>query len=496
MKEVTGNPQLFNSSSSANMSYNIIRKNKKLITDSIEYIGPNDVSDQEAKFTNNIISAPYQVGDLTTDNHKIFNKIQQALEGKFSLKDEEHVSFDLDDLDFMANISVLPIKDKNEPNKIPAMLNIGAQVHLGYIDNEKDGRFYLTIDGINVKKNSNVIELIGRKISDDYSDPSKVNTSSSVYSLTPMSSYNQPYAADLESHWEKMLVDTQYRDISGRMVRAFPTYMLWLIDEGGNFAGVKLFDNFYGLQSIIDFSLVSSEDLVGDTLVIRLSNLYSKLSKKESSSIFNPNLDKFGDEIQQDNPGITEGISGVIDTTLNKARNILAHMKNQYVVDVENIRIKPGIRVHLRGGYGSNPNSLHTLFNGTITEVEQGEIVTITAQSDAIELGAVVNSTNKKGDSGKIDGGINTGLWLSEPRDLMVRLLSMGTSRFRESIAYANRGLVFSENKFGIRHFGSIVYEPMSREEEVKHYARVEAIADAHKHAGQRKLCGYWRSTI
>jgi len=136
------------------------------------------------------------------------------------------------------------------------------------------------------------------------------------------------------------------------------------------------------------------------------------------------------------------------------------------------------------------------LFNGTITEVEQGEIVTITAQSDAIELGAVVNSTNKKGDSGKIDGGINTGLWLSEPRDLMVRLLSMGTSRFRESIAYANRGLVFSENKFGIRHFGSIVYEPMSREEEVKHYARVEAIADAHKHAGQRKLCGYWRSTI
>lgn len=496
MKEVAGNPQLFNSSASENKSFNVVKRNKKLITDAIEYIGPDDVSDEEANFSNSIISAPYQVGDLTTDNHKIFNKIQQALEGKFSLKEEDVVSFDLDDLDFVANISVLPIKDKNEPNKVPAIMSIGTQVHLGYIDNEKDGRFYLTVDGINVRKNSNAIELMGRKITDDYSDPSKVNTSNSIYSLTPMSQYGQPYAADLESHWEKMLVDTQYRDISGRMLRAFPTYMLWLIDEGGNFAGVKLFDNFYGLQSIIDFSLVSSEDLVGDTLVIRLSNLYSKLSKKESSSIFNPNLDKFGDEMQQDNPGMTEGISGVIDTTLNKARNILAHMKNEYVVDVENIRIKPGIRVHLRGGYGSNPNSLHTLFNGTITEVEQGEIVTITAQSDAIELGAVVNSTNKKGDSGKIDGGINTGLWLSEPRDLMVRLLSMGTSRFRESIAYANRGLVFSENKFGIRHFGSIVYEPMSREEEVKHYARVEAIADAYKHAGQRKLCCNWWSTI
>ena len=53
-----------------------------------------------------------------------------------------------------------------------------------------------------------------------------------------------------------MMIDTQYRDVSGRMLRAFPTYMLWLIDEGGYSYGMKLFDNFYGLQSIIDFSIV------------------------------------------------------------------------------------------------------------------------------------------------------------------------------------------------------------------------------------------------
>jgi hypothetical protein len=406
------------------------------------------------------------------------------LAGKYSLKEEEVVSFSLDDLDFVANMYTLPIIDQNEPTKIPSMLSIGSQVHLGYIDTEKDGRFYLTIDGVNVKKSDKGNILSARKITDDHSDPSKVNTKSSIYSLTPMSEYGKPYSGDLESHWERALVDTQYRDMSGRMIRAFPTYMLWLIDEGGMMAGVKLFDNFYGLQSIIDFSIVSSEDLVGDTLIFRVSNLYSKLSKKEYSSIFNPNLDEYGDERQQDNPGITEGLSSVIDVTLNKARNILAHMQNEYVVDIENIRLKPGVRVHLRGGYGSNPNSLQTLFNGTITEVEQGEIVTITAQSDAIELGAVVNSTNKKGDSGKIDGGINTGLWLSEPRDLMVRLLSMGSSRFREAIAYANRGIVFSENKFGIRHFGSMVYQPLSVEEEKKHFSRVDAIGEAYSLIG------------
>jgi hypothetical protein len=159
-------------------------------------------------------------------------------------------------------------------------------------------------------------------------------------------------------------------------------------------------------------------------------------------------------------------------------------MRNEYVVDIANIRLKPGVRVHLRGGYGSNPNSLQTLFNGIITNVEQGEIVTVTAQSDAIELGAMINSTSKNGDSGKIDGGMDTGLWMSEPRDLMVRLLSMGSSRTREAISRSTRGTVFSENRFGIRHFGSILYEPLTESEKLKNQNIRSNIAGALQHAG------------
>ena len=483
-KEIVRNPNLFSSNAADNTIYGILVKNKKLITESIEYKESIKVDDQTVNYANKIMGNPYQVGDYSTDRDSIIAQVEQALAGKYSLKDEDDVSFHLDDLDFMANLSTMPIIDSAEPTKVPAILSVGSQIHLGYLDTEKDGRFYLTVDGTNVKKTSKGAVLTGSKINDNFSDPAKVNTNNSVYGLTPMSEYGSPYSGSMESQWESVLVDTQYRDVSGRMLRAFPTYMLWLIDEGGHFAGVKVFDNFYGLQSIIDFSIVTSEDLLGDTLILRVSNMYSKLSKKESSSIFNPNLDKDGEEISQDSFGISEGLSRIIDTTLNKARYVMAHMKNDYVVDIENIRLKPGVRVHLRGGYGSNPNSLQTLFNGTITQVEQGEIVTITAQSDAIELGAVVNSTNKKGDSGKIDGGINTGFWLSEPRDLMVRLLSMGSSRFREGVAHANRGVVFSENKFGIRHFGNMLYEPLSVAEEKKHYARLDAIADAYNAVG------------
>lgn len=294
-------------------------------------------------------------------------------------------------------------------------------------------------------------------------------------------------------HWEKMLIDTSYRDVSGRMVRAFPTYMLWLIDEGGFFAGVKLFDNFYGLQSIIDFSIVQSEDILGDTLIFRVSNMYSKLTRPEASEIYRlgskayDDVNNGSDEL---GPGenMSQGLERVVDVLLRRQDNIRKHMENRYVVDVENIRLKPGVRVHLRGGYGSNPNSLQTLFNGMITNVEQGEIMTITCQSDAIELSPIINSANKKGDSGKIDGGLNTGMFLSEPRDLMVKLLSMGTSRFREALKHSTRGTVFSENKFGIRHFGHILYEPLNELETQKNAGIKNAFKNAVDAASDDRL--------
>lgn len=485
---------------------NIKVTGEALLTDYINFNTGTVTDDPDANLYNaDIHSQPYVVGDVSSSSKKLFNIIEMALSGSFSLKDEDNISFMPDDLEFHGIIHQMPILDPAEPNKIPATFTTAYGVNFGYIDVEKDGRFYLTIDGVNIKKGSKVIELAPVPI-EEHTNPANGTNSSAIASLSPLSSYSNPVShgdsngpewssqsdqppKSVNMHWEKMLVDTQYRDISGRMLRAFPTYMLWLIDEGGYFAGVKLFDNFYGLQSIIDFSVVSSEDLLGDTLIFRVSNLYSKLTKPAATDIFGP-------DSALANSALGEDLTGILGNTLNKARNIAAHMKGEYVVDIESIVLKPGVRVHLRGGYGSNPNSLQTLFNGTITQVEYGEIVTVTAQSDAIELGAVVNSTNKKGDSGKIDGGINTGLWMSEPRDLMVRLLSMGTSRFREGIANANRGLVFSENKFGIRHFGSMLYEPMTAAEAKKHFARVDAIADAHKAVSELTVSGMANSGL
>jgi len=422
----------------------------------------------------------FMLGDHVFSDQKSIQQIKAVLSGEYSLQSENYISFNPDEVEFHKIIVAVPTGNRQEieTGHTPSIMMTAIGNYYGYMDS-KSGRFYLTNGeggDLMVKDTESGASLLNPNPLIDVQTPDNGNTvvNSGVPGAKAISEYQNAYDTDEYTHWEKMLVDTQYRDNTGRMLRAFPTYMLWLIDEGGNFAGVKLFDNFYGLQSVIDFSVVSSEDIMADTLIFRLSNLYSKLTTNEAEEMFSSYLDGSNEMLD-----LNAGVEMSIDRVLNLARNVRGHMSNEYVVNIENIRLKPGVRVHLRAGYGANPNSLQTLFNGVITEVEQGEIVTVTAQSDAVELSGMINSTNKKGDSGKIDGGIDTGFWMSEPRDLMVRLLSMGAGRVRENIARATRGTVFSENRFGIRHFGNILYEPLTRQESEKQKAMYNSVSSA-----------------
>lgn len=460
------------------------------------------------------VNANTGVGDLRFNDSTAGSEIEKILNGQtVSVSEDGYISVDPDNLKMHHSISIIPAAEDTNDDKLPAILYHANGYHLGYVS-KSSNLFYFTIDGVQpIKSETGQIQYKPIEVPfSDADDPTKAydkNQSGAAHNpalgksganlAQTMNGYSSgdkdvpevisSKTGSVNSHWERMLIDTQYRDVSGRMIRAFPTYMLWLIDEGGYFAGVKMFDNFYGLQSIIDFSIVQSEDILGDTLIFRVSNLYSKLSRPESTNIFGRDDQEFENQVVTQ----TDNLESILDTIINRTNNLRSGFENDYVVNINSIRLKPGVRVHLRAGYGSNPNALQTVFNGVITQVENGEIVTITAQSDAIELSPIVNSTNKKGDSGKIDGGINTGFWLSEPRDLMVRLLSMGSSRTREAIASATRGFIFSENKFGIRHFGSILYQPLTAEEEAKNNAVVSSVKEAFDTLGEGEGAT-WRS--
>lgn len=274
--------------------------------------------------------------------------------------------------------------------------------------------------------------------------------------LTPLAEWQREYLDGVETpnqQYQSVMLDYAYRNVRGRMLRAFPTYMLWLIDEGGRFAGIKLFDNFYGINSVIDFSVSQSEKPLEDTLILRLSNIYHKLTTPYREQI-----------ITEDDPLYGTPIGQWIATSQDRERNLRSGLTDE-IIELNNIRLKPGVRIHLRMGYSANPNALQTVFNGVITEVEPGDIVTVIAQSDAVEFSGIVNTVNPKGSSGKLDGGLTTGFWMSEPRDLIVRLLTMGSSNFKEWFAWGSKGVFFSDSRFGIRHFGSMLYEPMHSDE-------------------------------
>ena len=446
-----------------------------------------------------------KIGELLSGSKEqieAFNKL--VLAGERNVDGVSEVSFDPDDSEHFGITHYIPAANSESLGKIPAIYQTPDGGYIFGHSNNADGKFYIANE--NIERNFNTKKVTGintSKIIDTTcldNDPQESHTGvPGAKSLNGyMTTIANPEADKMEAgsnssqksigkHWQKMMMDSQYRDISGRMLRAFPTYMLWLIDDSNFFAGVKLFDNFFGLQSVIDFSIVQSEDILGDTLVLRLSNTYSKLSKPEMTV---SSLLTDGQVYNIDKPDLTSGTSEIVDKLLNRSFNLKSNMNSSYIVQINNMRIKPGIRIHLRAGYGANPNSLQTVFNGIITEVETGEIITIICQSDAIELSPIINSVNKKGDSGKIDGGANTGLWMSEPRDLMIRLLSMGASRTREAFAHATRGAVFSENKFGIRHFGSILYEPLTAAEAAKSQAYKQSVMNAFNAVGNNPVTG------
>ena len=466
-----------------------------------------------------------KIGDIVSGSKEEVGKFNKLIADSIEKADgKELPSFDPDDVDHFGLMHFIPAADSGQTGKLPAIYQTpdGGYI-LGY-QHKDDGRFYIAQDFLRVDSKGKLTPTSQvTTISDTQTperDPQKSHTG--VPTAKSLDSYMNAYGNDsmdspqavstggshkgVAKHWQKMMLDTRYRDIGGRMVRAFPTYMLWLIDDSNYFAGVKLFDNFYGLQSIIDFSIVQSEDILGDTLMLRLSNTYSKLSRPEltlNSMISTDGVLSNGvtnKDITSAATNLSQGTAAVLQTLLNRSMNIKSHMSSKYVTEIENMRLKPGVRVHLRAGYGSNPNSLQTVFNGVIAEVEHGEIMTVIAQSDAIELSPIINSTKKKGDSGKIDGGINTGLWMSEPRDLMIRLLSMGASRMREAFAHATRGAVFSENKFGIRHFGSILYAPLTPEEEQKSASYKASVINAFNAIAKNPISGTaglaWNSTV
>jgi hypothetical protein len=224
-------------------------------------------------------------------------------------------------------------------------------------------------------------------------------------------------------------------DARGRLVRAFPTFQFFFVDEGRWLTYNRLWDNLYGYNSVASLDVHKSRMSPADTLQVELNNSYNTISKNDSSSYKDDGID-FLQFI---------GIEKVTDDLIQERKKTL----NQ-------LYIKPGCRVHLKMGYGSDPTMLPIVFNGTITEIDVKDVTTITAQGDGVEL------TNKiEAEYGDTSGGTVTA-GNEEPRNLILWLLD-DRSFFDKWV---------TEDKFkmkttpkGVVHFGNTKYHPWKQDE-------------------------------
>src|SRR5690606_24134085 len=83
--------------------------------------------------------------------------------------------------------------------------------------------------------------------------------------------------------------------------------------------------------------------------------------------------------------------------------------------------IRAGARIHLRLGYGSDLSQYPIVFNGTVAELQVGEITTIAAQGDGAQLISTPNQS-----------GLSYGVYAEEPRSGIMSLLMAQGSWLKE----------------------------------------------------------------
>lgn len=248
------------------------------------------------------------------------------------------------------------------------------------------------------------------------------------------------YGNDERANVAQMLREHHYHQTEGRMVQAFPTCVVYLIDEGDFYLTYKLYDTFYGMQGLMSCDISTSKDAPSDTAVLQFSNIYGKLS--QSAWWQNYSLPKF----------ITEAVA--------TAKNIKQRAMG-YVDEIENIKLETGMRIQVRFGYSADPSQLPVVFNGSIAEVADGQVLTVVVSGDGGELAKV---TEKNFGPGQTEGKAKWQyLWMNapfvEPQQLLCKILAGEGSAWAEAVKRASAGIAANQASSAAPHFGAVIWD-------------------------------------
>lgn len=211
--------------------------------------------------------------------------------------------------------------------------------------------------------------------------------------------------------WATML-DARRYTVFGRLVQAFPSFRVLLINEGFYFAegSIKLWDQFYTRGGITSIEVVRSTKSPADTCAVTFSNLFYGLTRYTQAEALRHEMAVNANYRLQRTLGLnskgTWDPSGLNIFERLYQSGVLKQPSPEFLQTwkynhLQQLALTAGARMQVRMGYGNNAATLPIVFNGTVVEApsEQG-LVTVVAAGDGWELERPVTDR-----LGKVEGG-------------------------------------------------------------------------------------------
>lgn len=312
-----------------------------------------------------------------------------------------------------------------------------------------------------------ILSLAGRK----QFDLEEIGKQSESLSTMMGNLINEMYAIKAAEDPNQYILHSFYdmivNDKRGRMARAFPTYYMMFVDEGREIGLWKLHDNFYNMSAISELQVTKSRKIAADTARIVMTNMFKTYTTDDEDS----------KELALDNDVLKNYQYGWRDLWNSVFSPRTYFMKEELkrieAVPANRVKIKPGVRVHLRMGYSSDASELPILFNGVIAEVGAGEVMELVAQGDGVELTNPILSTSDAEDVQHEDSfaiGRIFKNWLTKgatPRTILGSLLTSKGGWVKKQIYEVTNGRYFNRNPYGIVHFGEPAFTDIFQNGEV-----------------------------
>ena len=325
---------------------------------------------------------------------------------------------------------------------------------VGGTNNDQFDKFLNAMFGTGMIGSCNVIDS-----SECTSNTQKAFNTIMSEAFTYMSSDPRCYA--LHSMYDMCVTDKR-----GRLLRAFPCYYMLFVDEGRTIGSWRLFDNFYNMSSISNLQVVKSRKIPADTCTFTMSNMFMSYADTYDNTIYQQYVDVYG---------FGDVFASIFSPRAYISKEDMIRQRKQLL---DTTAIAPGVRIHVRMGYGSDGSRLPIVFNGKIAEVNCGETVDIVAQGDGHELN---NPLNTLGELTAINLDESQG-WFTlfkdirgslarggqTPRNLLAKLATAQYGgAFKTIVREYTEGRFYYDNPFGMYHFGDRRFKDIFEDSEI-----------------------------